>query len=233
MIKKLFIGISIATSLLASVALAQDNLTISEQPQDSSAMYTAFLWHKLAGVAPAFDKMAEQSAAYRKAAPEKKPQVLQQRAQELASFNELVDPAQPLIVTYQTKISPYEPRFKRIRALDIEKDTFFSYVYSGTHYAIVPRDIMNFYELRMESATAKEIIQSLESPRTMNMVFTLIPRMADKKPLTIDGKNHYLLMADIEKMEIWTQDGKMLVWQKKQLQENSAPQEQNLMQLYQ
>ena len=69
--------------------------------------------------------------------------------------------------------------------------------------------------------------------KSLTLLFTLTPKAADKNPLVLNKKNYNLILADIAKVEIWSADGTMVLWEAKVGEDAPQNPSGELLQLYQ
>lgn len=223
-------------SLLTTQAIAQEGLgplQITEKPGYTKPVYIAMLWHRLNNFTPDFEKMAQKSPSYIGANELERPAIMKAKAANLHDIHSLITPTEPIYIEYKTRSSLYDARRKQIRLVDLSPSTFFDYTYLGQRYAVIPNKITAFAALKMEQEISAPIMKESGSGKSLTLLFTLTPKAADKNPLMLNKKNYNLILADIAKVEIWSADGTMVLWEGKVAEEVPENPTGELLQLYQ
>lgn len=207
-------------------ALADD-----AKPAATKSVYIAMLYQRLSGVKPDFEKWIEETSAYRNAALHERVSLMTQKKAELQQVYSLITPAEPVVIDVPVKLTGYSAK-KRGFLVPVFSDlTFFSYEYMGQRYALIPNKINEHAWLKTPPELAEDVMRETDNGHKGVITMTLIPRYADKKPMTYNGREYRLVMADISKMEIWSKDATRTVWESRPVREKGKA--NKLINLYQ
>ena len=201
------------TLLLAVMLAATPALGFGgTKPVATSPLYIAMLYHKLAGDAPDFAGWTKQWDLYQKTDMADRPALLDKRVGEMTNTFNLMTPAEPIIVQSRIKLSGYSATNQGFLVQNFNDVTFFNYNYMGKRYALIPGGAAKYQWLKAPANMADAIMRETDNGAAGRVTLTLISMRADPKPLVMSGKPYNLLMADISKIELWSKDGKTLVW---------------------
>ncbi len=200
------------TSLMIFLLLAAPAFAFSTKPAATTPLYIAMLYHKLAGDVPDFTGWTKKWDTYQKTDMAERPALLEKRVGEMTNTFNLMTPLEPIVVQSKIRISGYSPANQGFLVQNFNDVTFFNYNYMGKRYALIPGGMAKYQWLRAPANMADAIMRETENGFNGKVTLTLISMRADPKPLVMSGKSYNLLMADISKIELWSQDGKTLVW---------------------
>ncbi|MDI1226162.1 MAG: hypothetical protein PSY14_00560 [bacterium] len=201
------------TLLLAVMLAATPALGFGgTKPVATSPLYIAMLYHKLAGDAPDFAGWTKQWDLYQKTDMADRPALLDKRVGEMTNTFNLMTPAEPIIVQSRIKLSTYSATNQGFFVQNFNDVTFFNYSYMGKRYALIPGGAAKYQWLKAPANMAEAIMRETDNGTAGKVTLTLISMRADPKPLVMNGTPYNLLMADISKIELWSKDGKTLVW---------------------
>lgn len=203
-----YVTLAFAVMLAATPALAFS----TAKPAATSPLYIAMLYHKLAGDAPDFTGWTKQWDVYQKTDMADRPALLEKRVGEMTNTFNLMTPSEPIIVQSRIKLSGYSASNQGFLVQNFNDVTFFSYNYMGKRYALIPGGAAKYQWLKAPPNMADAIMRETDNGSAGRVTLTLISMRADPKPLVMNGKPYNLLMADISKIELWSKDGKTLVW---------------------
>lgn len=203
-----YVVLTLAVMLAASPAFGFG----TTKPAATSPLYIAMLYHKLAGDAPDFTGWTKQWDVYQKTELADRPALLEKRVGEMNNTFNLMTPAEPIIVQSRIRLSGYSASNNGFLVQNFNDVTFFGYNYMGKRYALIPGGMAKFQWLKAPANMADAIMRETDNGKSGKVTLTLISMRADPKPLDMNGQPHNLLMADISKIELWSKDGKTLVW---------------------
>ncbi|MCC7037747.1 MAG: hypothetical protein IT560_10645 [Alphaproteobacteria bacterium] len=204
--------LKIFLSLLIVALLSTPALAFSTKPAPTSALYIAMLYHKLSGDMPDFTGWTKQWDTYQKTEMADRPALLESRVGEMTNTFNLMTPAEPIVVQSRIRLSGYSATNQGFLVQNFNDVTFFSYNYMGKRYALIPGGMAKYQWLKAPANMADAIMRETDNGASGKVTLTLISMRADPKPLEMNGKAYNLLMADISKIELWSKDGKTLVW---------------------
>ncbi len=197
---------------LAVIMLAAPAYAFSTKPVATTPLYIAMLYHKLAGDAPDFTGWVKKWKTYQDTELAERPALLENRVKEMTNTYNLMTPLEPIVVQSKIRISGYSPANQGFLVQNFNDVTFFNYNYMGKRYALIPGGMAKYQWLKAPANMADAIMRETENGFNGKVTLTLISMRADPKPLVMSGKSYNLLMADISKIELWSQDGKTLIW---------------------
>ncbi|HYD18100.1 MAG TPA: hypothetical protein VEF76_06455 [Patescibacteria group bacterium] len=198
--------------LLLALLAATPALAYSARPAATSPLYIAMLYHKLVGDKPDFPGWTRAWTGYQKTDMAERPALLEKRIGEMQNTFDLMTPSEPIIIEAKIRLSGYSPVEKGFLVQGLSEGSFYPYTYMGKRYALIPGGIAKFQWLRAPASMAEAIMRETGNGHEGLVTLTLISMKADPKPLDMNGKQYNLLMADISKVELWSKDGKSLVW---------------------
>lgn len=202
-----YLALALAVMLAATPALA-----FSTKPVPTSPLYIAMLYHKLSGDMPDFTSWTKQWDTYQKTEMADRPALLESRVNEMTNTFNLMTPAEPIVVQSRIRLSGYSPTNQGFLVQNFNDVTFFNYNYMGKRYALIPGGMAKYQWLKAPANMAEAIMRETDNGASGKVTLTLMSMRADPKPLEMNGKPYNLLMADISKIELWSKDGKTLVW---------------------
>lgn len=206
--KTIFWGI-LALVILATQGVAAQNL----KPEPSSPAHIAMTFYKLTRQIPDFDAWVRASQIYNTAADVDKPATLHRERQELNNRFSLLTLQEPLVVETPVTLSAYNAAAQGFFVENFKDDTFFPAHHLDHGYAIVPQGIIDRQFLKVEDPALASTIEAARD-RALTMVLLLSPKYADNTaPASLDGKNHWLISAGIEKMTLYISDLPVPLWQ--------------------
>ncbi len=189
---------------IGGVAAQQDPVT---EPS-----YIASLFLKISGKQPDFNIWAQETPAYKKAAPEEKLIMLETKAAELESVYNLITLVDPIIVTMNVRLSDYNKTYKGFSIDSFTPNLFFSFKWLDQNYAVVPNAIADRQWLPVPKEYADNFPYHFRGGEGQIQI-KLLPNYADTKaPMMLEGKDHWLILADVSEISLWSWDGRQLLW---------------------
>lgn len=185
-------------------------------PTPTSAGYVALLYYRMTGQVPDYEAWAMASDDYSKANSFDKDLVRREKAAEAARAYHLVTFDDPIIVEYPVTLSSYSRAKRGFFVENFRPDTFYSFDFIGRNYAVVPLDLMDFQWLSVEDGPTMQKLEDVvrKSGGNALMYLYLTPTFADKQtPLKLDNKEYWLLSGRVQKIQIYNQRGKKLLWE--------------------
>jgi len=182
-----------------------------DKPKATKSMYVAMLWQKLLGGSPDFIGWVQNSPDYAKADAKTQMDMIKTRATEMDQTYSLLTPTEP-VVAYFTTSMVYNRKKGGFTLRKWNNHTYFNYGYLGQRYALIPNGIDKFLFLKAPQTLVKPMLDGTDNGKKTTLEITLVPQKADPDPLRI-GKNDYrLILADILKINMWSTDGKNILW---------------------
>ena len=201
--------------VLFTNTLAEASLVKKEPITQQS--YIALLFHKMTGQEMDFDALVRDTTAYRSAKPKDKGRVFKEKRRSLKEFFSLMRVDDPLYVDLGVQLSKYSNSYHGyfIKGFD-NGDVFFTYNFLGEDYAIIPKKIENQQWLKISPEKSVDVESHTHTDkRILDLRMVLKPVFADSKSkFNIQGKDYWLIMADIENVQIWNYQGRELIWEK-------------------
>lgn len=162
------------------------------------------IFHKMADKTPDFRQWANSSPRVKTA------QVIDRNAIFIKEYNRMksayrsFEPGQVIPVHVDIDIAAYSD-IQNLLVLDaFNERTYFSYNVYGSHYGIIPANIEQFHHMRLTPIEYRGIRELTGSVNTVKAEILLIPRLADsEKPMVLNDKDHWLIMADIAEIRFW------------------------------
>lgn len=184
------------------------------RPAVTAAASIALLFYKLTGNFPDFSAWAQQSPDYMNAPPEKKIEVLDQKAKEFENTYSLMTLADPIIVEVPAKLSAYSALQKGFLIESFTANMYFGYEYMGSGYAVIPKSIADRQWLSVSSEQADAILSWTKEGKDAIVQISLLPVYADNKnPMPLNDTDHWLILAEIGNIALWSSDGSRLLWE--------------------
>lgn len=212
-----FVGVDVFAIKKAQAEGFQALPSKTLRPSTTSAAYVAMLFHKMTGKPPDFEKWSRASKAYAEASNFDKVLVQTEKVEELRDVYSLLTPSEPVIVEIPLKLSQYSRKNSGFFVENFKEDTFFSFDIFGKFYTIIPSNIMNHQWLNVMPDEAERISQVASPSQISNSAVMLIylePKFADgKAPLSLNGKDQWLISAEVKKLAIYTKASDVLIWQ--------------------
>jgi hypothetical protein len=184
--------------------------------QPSSPGYVALLFYRLTGQQPDFDAWAMASDDYNSANGFDKDLVRREKAAEVTRAYHLITYDDPVVIEHVVTLSSYSRARRGFFVQNFRPDTFFNFEFLGRDYAMVPLDLMDFQWLSLENEKAMEAIDAelKGSNGRALMYLSILPVSADKeKPMTLAGKDYWLLSGRVKRLQIYDMSGKRLLWE--------------------
>jgi hypothetical protein len=221
---KLFITLTAVVLLfLSGVAVRADfeHPPESQKPTLVSPLEIAMIYYKYSGKTPDFSAWALLSDEYKNASIYDKAAILDARSREIADSFGLLGPDEQIVADYPVTLSEYSLGNKGYLIESFKDDTFFPFSYGGENFALVPKNILDHQWIPAEGLPAKNIDDlrlASENGKDAVMTFFLVPKFADKVPVTIDGKEYHVIGVEVAGLAFF--DSKeMFAWR----QEKSTP----------
>ncbi len=227
---KKFIPVLVLTMTLAFSSLSCAWATVpidgivTEKPKATEASYIALLFLKLTGKFPDFHAWAQQTPEYIGAAPDEKISTLEVKAKEFENTYNLLTLADPVIIEIPAKLSSYSALQKGFLIESFTTNMYFGFSHLDSSYAIIPKDITNRQWLPVPPEYADAILSRTNEGKEVVIQMSLLPVYADNKnPMLLNDIDHWLILADISKISLWSSDGTRLLWESRNPQETQSP----------
>lgn len=190
------------TVLQSGVALAQWGAEVV-RARTATPVVVAQIYHIMQQKMPNFTAWAMESDAYKNASGFDKNVVLQNEVARLKNEFTLISPFEPIRIKTRVRLSRYSEQTKGYLLEGPNRETYFPYTFMGVNYAIVLPKLMSHEWIGMEGQQQKDVELAALNPRR-EVILSLDVRInyADKNPVTMDGKQYYLMSGDILTMEI-------------------------------
>jgi len=204
------------------------------RPPGASGRDVAIAYYLLLGQTPDFRKWAMQSDEYIKASDFDKEAVLDKKIKELRDIVRLFTMSDPIIIDTPVMLSEYQSGRQGFIVESFRDDTFFTFSYAGEDFAVVLPHLTDFQWIDVAGPAAQEISKARGTDKNasnMSMLIYVDPKAADHTPMTLDGKNYFLISADIRNMALYAPGSPRALWEKNsKIRDEKALQE--LMNLY-
>jgi hypothetical protein len=197
---------------LSGAASARAQLLKAQKPAPTPARYISMLYDKLTGKMPDFALWALDTPEYIAAKATDRPKVEEKTVKNLTDIFNLMTVSEPIVLEVDAQISSYSAMGGGFLVQNFNDLTFFDYGYRDKRYALVPHGIVDYQWLHDIPEESQHIMQETQNGRHAHMVFTMVPLAADPTPMPLNGHTYRLIMADIQKIEMWSADGKSIVW---------------------
>ena len=183
----------------------------------SSPDYVALLFYKMTAQIPDFDTWARQSPAYKKASVFNRMMILEKEIKNMQEGYNRLSLHQPLIVEMPVRLSGYSHANNGFFIENFRTDTFFPITYSNQSYAIVPEGIIDKQWIKVATENEARIIETAarsDVGRLLMLTLFLSPEYADKRtPISLDGRDYWLILTNIKKMILTPLKSNTLLWQ--------------------
>lgn len=195
-----------------STAAEPESLMPAATPPQNVAM----IFHKLSGMPPNFKKWALMTKEYEEASKFDKVIVRDKKATDLQSSFALTSISEPIVINTPVYVSNYSFTNKGFLIESFREDTYFSYEYGGSDYAIVIPDLIEYQWIAVEGEKAKLIDDAaIAQKRRMRAIVYFEPKYADKSAqMTLDGKPYWLLSGKIRNIALYDASGEKILWEK-------------------
>ena len=179
-----------------------DNLTV------------AMLFHKITNQNPEFSDWASQSNAFKNAPEAQKNMVLSQIINRLQTKFDLMGFDEPIHVESYITLRQYKPEAEGFFVNEFKSDTYFTYVFDGEHYAVIPTDLMDYEFLKLSKEKMIELGDHITADNRLFMRLSLSPVGGDAKDKTRlnNGHENWLLATRVLDIEIWSPRDRTLLW---------------------
>lgn len=212
-------GVVIVTLLTVPAPQAKgeyDAGSTMPRPPVTTPVQIAMTFHRLTGQRPDFIQWAQSSKSYMDASAIDKPSVATRISADLENMYGLLTSDEPLLVRVPAILSEYSRTSKGFFIENFKEDTYFSYSFNNVKYALIPQRIMDFQWVRTQEDREASRIEDAKRARPNKRVpvyLYLEPKFADAKaPLNLDGADHFLVMAEVKKIEIYHPTTDSLIW---------------------
>jgi len=212
------------------------NETQSSKSKLSSPDYIALLFYKMTAQIPDFDSWARQTPEYKEASIFAKMMILEKKIREMKDGYNRLSTMEYLIVEIPVRLSEYSVSNHGFFIENFRTDTFFPITYGDQSYAIVPEGIVDRQWLKVSTT---EIARNIEAAarndegRILMMTLFLSPEYADKvTPVSLDGRDYWLILTNVKKMILTSLKTDTLLWQSKGISIMNGKSQQ-LLNLYQ
>ena len=191
--------------------------TQSLKQELSSPYYIALLFYKMTAQIPDFDAWARQTPEYKNASIFTRMIILEQKIKEMKNDYNSLSVREYLIVEIPVRMSEYSVSNNGFFIENFSTDTFFPVTYNDKSYAIVPEGIVDKQWLKVSTiAAAKTIDDAAKSDKGRLLMLTLFlsPEYADKiTPVSLDGRDYWLILTNVKKMRLTPLKTNTLLWQ--------------------
>ncbi len=203
--RTIFIALFCLGLFVSAQALAANKTALLTPPTTSRGI--GFLFYKLAGRTPDFDKAAMENDAYQKADPASRAQMLPAQRAALQTEFAGTDPEKQMIVirTAVNMKAKITGKPSLVVTLPMQQGPiYFPYQWSGYNFAVIPDMIEAFLDIPLD-ITAVSAANSKIGGGSVTMVLELRPTKADLKPMTLDGTKQWLLLTKIAGITYYNQ----------------------------
>ena len=161
---------------------------------------------------PDFTKWVKDWSKYKKADFMERQKLMDETVKSLENTYNLLTWAEPIVVKTKVKISAYSHLGKGFLVQNFNDITFFRFYHMGRGYALIPSGMANYQWLKAPPGMADLVMRETKNGREAIVSITMTSMKADPTPMPM-GKRHYrLLMAEVSKIELWSQDRKNIIW---------------------
>ena len=174
-----------------------------------------FTHYKLAKSIPNIDEFAKLSPRVKKA------QEIDKSAVTIAEYNRMntrynmLNAQNPIVVHTTLKLDEYSSLQDLIVFDELNDKTYFNYPVYNENVAIIPKNVSKFNRIKISKSNADHMFKTVGNSQSVLAEFVLLPEYADrKKPFTKDGVDHWLMLARIAEIRLWSPDTKnpKLLW---------------------
>lgn len=193
--------------------------TQSSKPELSPPDYVALLFYKMTAQIPDFDSWARQTPEYKNASVFAKMMILEKKIREMKDGYNRLSTVESLIVEMPVRLSEYSVSNHGFFIENFRTDTFFPITYDDQSYAIVPEGIVDKQWLKVSTSEIARNIEAAarnDKERILMMTLFLSPEYADKiTPVSLDGRDYWLILTNVKKMILTPLKTDTLLWQSK------------------
>jgi len=199
--------------VLLLLSFAAPAFATTAAPASIDDLGMALLFNKLTRQKPDFQAWVEKSPEYKKASSFERIELLKKRQEEMQNLYGLTLPQEPFFIDVKVPISSYSEDQQGMMIYSFNEQNFFTYVYMGQHYALIPSSMSRFQWIRVDPEMAKDIWAQADEKGRIKAIFKMAPVSADKRPMRMRSRNYLLVMAEVKAIQIWTKDGEKLIWE--------------------
>ena len=189
----------------------------NSKSKPSSPDYVALLFYKMTAQIPDFDTWARQSSVYKKASVFNRMMILEKEIKKMQEGYNRLSLQEPLVIEMPVRLSGYSHANQGFFIENFRTDTFFPVTYSNQSYAIVPEGIIDKQWLKVATENEARIIEMAareDLGRLLMLTLFLSPEYADKKtPISLDGRDYWLILTNVKKMFLTSLKSDTLLWQ--------------------
>ena len=183
-----------------------------KMPAATRSDYVAMLYERMTNPHPEFGDWIRQMPEYKNAAMLDKQTVFDGKADQLKDAYNRIIVVEPVVVSANVRISPYSAMGGGFLVQSFNDITFFHYDYLGRRYALIPQGITGYQWLKAPVSESPRIMRETGNGSRAHLVLSLMPFTADAKPMEMEKREYRLIMAEIVKIEMWSGDGKRILW---------------------
>jgi len=197
----------VMTLLLSAPALAD------ARPDATKPVHIAMLYHHLTNKdEPDYEKLVGKWSKYQQANMVERGEMLDKYTPEMRDAYNLITPTEPIVVNVRVKISGYSPMQKGFFVQSFNDMTYFKFTYLGQRYMVIPSGTAEYQWLKSPQSLSDLIMSETKNGHEAELSITLISLKADPNPMIMDKIRYNLLLAEISKIEMWSKDGKSIIW---------------------
>jgi hypothetical protein len=201
---------ALALTILLAVPCSAADQPQASKPTDAATI--AMLQKKLAGVRPDFEEWATNSQEYYDTPVEDRFAWKEQRVQDMSETFNLLTAGDAITIHTVVSLSEYSYTKKAFSVDLFNKRSIYPYVYMKRRYGVIPHKIEDYRSLKIPPSLADEVWDETDEGRHAHVHLKLLPHEADKEPVRIGNKTYYLLMTEVDKVELWSEDETRMIW---------------------
>lgn len=202
-----------AVSFLLVILLLSAPALADTRPAKTQDIHIAMLYHKLTNKGePDYEKMIGKWSRYQKANLMERSEMLEKYVPPMKEAYDLITPTEPIVANVRVKISGYSPSQKGFFVQSFNDMTFFKFMYMDQRYMVIPSGIAEYQWLKAPPGLADIVMRETKNGHDANLTLTLISLKVDPNPMIMDKLRYNLLLAEISKIELWSKDGKSIIW---------------------
>ncbi len=214
--------------LFASSAYAQGKQVLREK--ETSDAYVSMLFYKMSDTIPDFEQWARATQTYDQASRFDKLMVQEKLVDQLHEIFIQILEDEPIFVDARATVSKYSLSHQGFLIEDFSQETFFSFTHMGENFAVIPQGINDFQWINVDPELGKKMGKLFGPNNAADLQVVLTPISADAQtPLMLGGKKHWLILAKIDSVRVWDNDGEKILWKSGTVDVNRA---KELMELF-
>lgn len=225
---------SVLSAVLAAFLLActfGDAFGAGElREEETSDAYISMLFFKMSDIIPDFENWARATQTYEDASRFDKLMVQDKLVDQLNEIFIQIREDDPIYVDVKAGVSKYSMSHQGFLIEDFSQETFFSFTHMGENFAVIPQGINDFQWINVDPGLGKKLGKMFGPDNKADLQVVLTPVAADANhPLVLGGKKHWLVLAKIDSVRVWDNDGEKILWKSGTVDVNRA---KELMELY-